>query len=401
VNNHSYLTHLLCPNCSKQYPADYLQTYCTDCRAPLLAQYDLLSAKKHLDRDSITARTKGMWRWSELLPVYERVNIISLGEGDTPLINLTTIAGEIGLSRLLLKEEAFNPTGSFKARGMSAAVSKAKEYGINKIVLPSAGNAGGALAAYAARARMEALIYMPENTPKSNILESQRMGAMVKLVDGLIDVAGLSAEKQANQNGWFNLSTFKEPYRVEGKKIIGYEIAESLGWSIPEVIIYPTGGGTGLVGMWKAFHELLSLGWLETRSLPRMISVQAEGCAPVVDAFYTGNSTCTYWDNAHTIATGLCVPKSFADRIILQIIRESNGTAISVSDEDIIQSQYQLAHKEGINSCPEGAATLAALKKLLKQGEIDPQATIILFNTASGLKYPGPRDIYPSKINNG
>jgi threonine synthase len=388
VNNTSYLTHLSCSNCLTDYPPDCLQTYCHNCTAPLLAQYDLQSAKGHLNRDSFSTRTKGMWRWSEFLPIYDYANIISLGEGDTPLLNLTSISEELGMSKLLLKEEALNPTGSFKARGMSAAVSKAKELGIDKIVLPSAGNAAGALAAYAARAHMETLVYMPENTPVPNIAESRLMGARVELVDGLIDIAGLYAEEQSDHKGLYNLSTFKEPYRVEGKKILGYEIAEALGWSLPEVILYPTGGGTGLVGMWKAFKELLNLGWLESSALPRMIAVQAEGCAPVVKAFRSGASTCTYWENAHTIATGLCVPKSFADRIILQILHDSNGTAIAVSDTEIIQAQSQLALKEGINSCPEGAATIAALKKLLKQGNIDPNETVILFNTASGLKYP-------------
>jgi threonine synthase len=388
VNNHSYLTHLSCSNCTTDYPADCCQTFCYKCKSPLLAQYDLHSAKNHLDRDSFSARKKGMWRWYEFLPVYNPGNIISLGEGDTPIINLTSISEELGLSRLYLKEEALNPTGSFKARGMSAAVSKAKELGIQKIVLPSAGNAGGALAAYAARAHLETLIYMPEKTPESNITESKLMGARVELVDGLIDVAGMRAEEQSTKNNWFNMSTFKEPYRVEGKKILGYEIAEYLDWFLPDVILYPTGGGTGLVGMWKAFKELLNLGWLESESLPRMIAVQAKGCAPVVKAFLSGASTCSFWENAHTIASGLCVPKSFADRIILQILSESNGTAITVSDEEIIQSRSQLAQKEGINACPEGAATLAALKILLKQGNIEPKETVILFNTASGLKYP-------------
>jgi threonine synthase len=388
VNTNSYLSHLSCSNCSKEYSVNQLQTYCPDCKAPLLAQYDHLLAKKHLDRDSLKVRSKGMWRWAELLPVYDYDNIISLGEGDTPLLDLTTISRELGLPRLLLKEEALNPTGSFKARGMSSAVSKAKELGINKIVLPSAGNAGGALASYTARAHIEALIYMPKSTPQSNIAESKIMGARVELVDGLIDLAGKYAEQQSNREEWFNMSTFKEPYRVEGKKILGYEIAEALGWTLPDVILYPVGGGTGLVGMWQAFLELKNLGWLESTSLPRMIAVQAEGCSPVVQAYIINETTCTYWKNAQTIATGLCVPKSFADRLILRILRQSNGTAISVSDHEIIQSKNILAQKEGINSCPEGAATLAALIKLIQQGEISPEETTILFNTASGLKYP-------------
>lgn len=334
-----------------------------------------------------------MWRWFELLPVLDHSTIVSLGEGDTPLLNLTNISGQLALSRLYLKEEALNPTGSFKARGMSAAVSKALELGITKVVLPTAGNAGGALASYAARAGMQALIYMPQTTPMANITESKLMGARVKLVDGLIDLAGRYAEDQSANNSWFNMSTFKEPYRLEGKKILGYEIAEALGWILPDVILYPTGGGTGLVGMWKAFQELKTLGWLEGKSIPRMISVQADGCAPVVRAFNSGETSCTYWKNAQTIATGLCVPKSFADRIILKILRDSDGSAVSVSDEEIIQSQKLFAQKEGINSCPEGAATLAGLIKLLKRGEIKHEDSIIIFNTASGLKYPYPSEI--------
>jgi len=352
-----------------------------------MANYDLLSIKNQLDRDSVRCRPKGMWRWAELLPVSHQENIISLGEGDTPLLRLNHLGRELRLTNLYLKEEGLNPTGSFKARGLSAAVSKAKELGIYKMVIPSAGNAGGALAAYAARAKIDALIYMPKSSPSSNIMESMITGATVELVDGLIDTAGKYAGEKANSEGWFNMSTFREPYRVEGKKIMGYEIAESLGWKLPDLIIYPTGGGTGLVGMWKAFIELDKLGWLDTKIKPKMIAVQAEGCAPVVEAFNAGKKTCDFWENAHTLATGLCVPKSFADQIILKYIRESNGTAISVSDDEIIQSQRQLARREGIFSCPEGAATLAALDKLVKRGAIHPEETIILFNTGSGLKY--------------
>jgi len=383
----SYIKDLSCLVCGKSFNADQIQTICPDDKSPLFANYDLTSIKYQLDRDSISHRQRGMWRWSELLPVTYQENIISLGEGDTPLLRLNHLGHELHLSNLYIKEEGLNPTGSFKARGLSSAVSKAKELGIKKMVIPSAGNAGGALAAYAARATMDALIYMPKSSPTSNIVESTITGATVELVDGLIDTAGKYAETRATPDGWFNMSTFREPYRVEGKKIMGYEIAEQLGWKLPDVIIYPTGGGTGLVGMWKAFTELESLGWLDTRIRPKMIAVQAEGCAPVVEAFNAGKDACDFWENAHTIATGLCVPKSFADRIILNYIRESNGTALSVSDDEIIQSQSQLARTEGIFSCPEGAATLAALRKLVKRGFIHPEETIILFNTGSGLKY--------------
>jgi threonine synthase len=387
VKNISYLTQLSCSSCLKSFSNDQIQTYCTNCNAPLLAVYDLLSVKNHLDRDSLKTRVKGMWRWSELLPVQDQNNIVSLGEGDTPLIRLSKISQELGLTNVLIKEEALNPTGSFKARGMSAAVSKTKEFGVINIVIPSAGNAGGALAAYASRAGVEALIYMPKSTPASNIAESRIMGARVELVDGLIDHAGKYAEQKSIQEGWFNMSTFKEPYRVEGKKIMGYEIAESLGWRLPDVIIYPTGGGTGLVGMWKAFEELKELGWLESKTMPRMVAVQADGCAPIVQAFHAGETRCEYWQDAHTIATGLCIPKSIADRMILNVLRESKGTAVSVSDQNILNAQERLAQKEGIFSCPEGAATLAALEKMVRQRVIDTEETIILFNTGSGLKY--------------
>ncbi len=389
MENISQIKSLSCSSCGKSFPPEQVQTYCHDCSAPLLANYDLISINNLLDRDRIGHRKKGMWRWLELLPVTDPQNIVSLGEGDTPLLRLNHLGQEIGTPNLFLKDEALNPTGSFKARGLSAAVSKARELGINKMVLPSAGNAGGALAAYAAQAGMDALIYMPKRSPLSNINESMIMGATVELVDGLIDQAGRLAERKSAEEGWFNMSTFKEPYRVEGKKVMGFEIAESFNWKLPDVILYPTGGGTGLVGMWKAFNELQALGWLESPDLPRMISVQAEGCAPVVKAIQTGRSACDPWENAQTIATGLCVPKSFADQLILKDIRESKGTAVSVSDQEIIHWQQRLAQKEGIFACPEGASTIAGLDKLIKLGSILPGETIVLFNTGSGLKYIG------------
>ena len=286
-----------------------------------------------------------------------------------------------------MKHENHTPTGSFKARGLSAAISKAKELGIKKVIIPTAGNAGGAMAAYAARAGMQALIYMPKDTPIANIEESRIAGAEVVLVEGLIsDAAGMAGEK-ARSEGWFDVSTFKEPYRMEGKKIMGYELAEFFDWTLPEVIIYPTGGGTGLVGMWKAFDELEKLGWLENNKRPRMVAVQAEGCAPVIKAFHAGADFCDFWTGAHTLASGLRVPKSFADRMILANIRASEGTAIAVSDEVITEAQGELARAEGIFAAPEGAATLAALKELVRQEWIKPDERVILFNTGSGLKY--------------
>jgi threonine synthase len=328
-----------------------------------------------------------MWRWHELLPVFDVGHQVTLGEGDTPLLRLPRLGAELGLTRLYLKDESFNPTGSFKARGLSAAISKAKELGLTKVIIPTAGNAGGAMAAYAARAGLSAYIFMPKDTPQANVEESRIAGATVTLIDGLIsEAAGMAGEK-ARAEGWFDVSTFKEPYRAEGKKVMGYELAETFGWELPEVIVYPTGGGTGLVGMWKAFAELEALGWLEKKARPRMVSVQAEGCAPVVKAFAAHASFCDFWLSAHTLASGLRVPKSFADQIILHDIYESRGNAVAVSDEAILEAQKHLASTEGVFAAPEGAATLAGLIKLIKAGWINPEERIVLFNTGTGLKY--------------
>jgi threonine synthase len=383
----SYLSHLECSGCGKQYAHDQIHTYCPSCQSPLLSIYDLKRAGQNVDRDEITRRKKGMWRWHELLPVLKKENQIFLGEGDTPLLSLPRLGKELGLINLFVKDESSNPTGSFKARGLAAAISKAKELGVEKVIIPTAGNAGGAMAAYAARAGLRAHVFMPKDTPFANIEESRMAGAEVILIDGLIsDAAGMAGEK-ARAEGWFDVSTFKEPYRMEGKKVMGYELAEDFGWKLPDVVVYPTGGGTGLVGMWKAFAELESLGWLESTKRPRMVSVQAEGCAPVVKAFQAGATFCDFWTNARTIASGLRVPKSFADHLILRDIYDSEGTAVAVSDQSILESQKQLAATEGIFAAPEGAATLAALKELVKQEWVDPEEQIVLFNTGSGLKY--------------
>lgn len=383
----SYLSYLECSGCGEKYSHNEIHTFCPACQSPLLACYDLDKAREQVDRTKIQQRMNGMWRWQELLPVIDPKNIVFLGEGDTPLLHLTNLGKELGLANLFVKDESLNPTGSFKARGLAAAISKAKELGIQKVIIPTAGNAGGAMAAYAARAEIKALIYMPKDTPRANIEESRMTGAEVVLVEGLIsDAAGLAGEK-AKAEGWFDLSTFKEPYRVEGKKIMGYELAQAFDWTLPHVIIYPTGGGTGLVGMWKAFGELESLGWLTNTKRPRMVSVQAEGCAPVVKAFEAGASACEFWTNAQTIASGLRVPKSFADALILRDLRESKGTAVAVSDTSILEAQYKLGRMEGIFAAPEGAATLAALEKLIEQKWIRPEERVVLFNTGSGLKY--------------
>jgi threonine synthase len=364
ARKYSYATRLVCTECAKEYSISEINTFCLDCQAPLFVEYDLDNLKRDFHREEFSGRRMGMWRWHELLPVQSSANSVYLGEGDTPLLALPNLGEELGLSNIFIKDESTNPTGSFKARGISAAISKAKELGIKKVIIPTAGNAGGAMAAYASR-----------------------VGAEVVLVDGLISEAARMAGIKARAEGWFDLSTFKEPYRVEGKKIMGYELAEAFDWALPDVIVYPTGGGTGLVGMWKAFHELENLGWLDQTRRPRMVAVQAEGCAPVVKAFESKSMHCDFWIQAHTIASGLRVPKSFADRLILRDLYESNGMAVSVRDEAILAAQRQLGEKEGIFSAPEGAATLAGLIKLVQQDWVRPDERIVLFNTGSGLKY--------------
>jgi threonine synthase len=383
----SYLHNLECSSCGRSFDPRQIQTYCPDCQSPLLARYDLAAARQTLDRDEFRRRPSGMWRWHELLPVCDPENFITLGEGDTPLLSLPRVGAELGLRRLYVKDESLNPTGTFKARGLSAAISKAKELGVEKVIIPKAGNAGGAMAAYAARAGLSAYIFMPKDTPRANVEESRIAGATVMLIDGLIsEAAGMAGEK-ALREGWFDVSTFKEPYRAEGKKIMGYELAESFGWDLPEVIVYPTGGGTGLVGMVKAFDEMAALGWLNYSARPRMVAVQAEGCAPVIKAFDAHASFCDFWLGAHTLAAGLRVPKSFADQIILQDLYDTQGTAVAVSDDAIVEAQSYWAAREGIFAAPEGAATLAALFQLVKSGWVKPDERIVLFNTGTGLKY--------------
>src|SRR5262245_14563456 len=327
----SFLIDLKCSECGESYSADVVQTYCHNCNAPLLARYDLPRAAAALDREALSRRPRGMWRWRELLPVRDQANEVSLGEGDSPLLSAPRVAARLGLKHLFIKDESFNPTGSFKARGMAAAVSRARELGLRELVTPTAGNAGGALAAYTARAGLSAHVFMPQDAPRANAAEARAYGAEVRLVAGLISDAGKLAATEAAAHGWFDVSTFKEPYRAEGKKIMGYELAEAFGWELPEVIVYPTGGGTGLVGMWKAFDELAELGWLKSAARPRMVSVQAAGCAPIVRAFEAGAARAEFFQNAATIAAGLRVPGPFADREILSALRASGGTAIAVS----------------------------------------------------------------------
>jgi threonine synthase len=383
----SYLTYLECTACGQRHDADELHTVCQSCTKVLYPRYDLAAVKSAVSQWELASREQTMWRYFEVLPVRDPLNVATLGEGGTPLLRANQLGEALGCTDLYIKDEGLNPTASFKARGMAAAVSKAKELGATRIMVPSAGNAAGAMAAYAARAGLEAHLFMPRSTPQSNILESGIAGATVELVDGHIGDAGRIARERAAASPMFDMSTMKEPYRVEGKKTLGYEIAEALGWRLPDVIVYPTGGGTGLLGMWKAFDEMEEMGWLPDSHRPRMIAVQAEGCAPVVKAFLDGADHCEPWENAQTVAAGLRVPGPYADYLILQCLRESGGTALTVTDAEALACVPEMAAAEGVFPCPEGAATLAALKKLLADGTVDREERIVLLNTGSGLKY--------------
>ena len=327
-----------------------------------------------------------MWRYFEVMPILDESNVVTLGEGFTPILKANRLGEYLGYSSLYIKDEGVNPTASFKARGLSAAVSKAKEFGITKLTMPSAGNAAGAMSAYAAKANMEAFLFMPKDVPQANKIEVEITNGNLILVDGLINDAGQMSAKKATELGLFDVSTLKEPYRVEGKKTMGYEIAEQMEWSLPDVILYPTGGGTGIVGMWKAFDEMEKMGWIDSRR-PRMFAVQADGCAPIVKAFKEDAEFADIWPNASTIAAGIRVPTAIGDYLILQAIRKSGGGAESVSDKDIVQNMKLVGSLEGLFICPEGAALVAALEKFLSKGDISREENILLLNTGSGLKY--------------
>ncbi|HET6982688.1 MAG TPA: threonine synthase [Myxococcaceae bacterium] len=382
----STLSHLQCSACGRTHDADRLQNLCPDCGKVLLARYDLERAARTLSRESVAARARGMWRWRELLPVRDERNVVSLGEGDTPLLPVPRLGARAGLSRLLLKDEGTNPTGSFKARGIAAAVSRARELGARDVALPTAGNAGGALAAYAARAGLGAHVYMPVDAPELNRKESAVYGAEVVLVRGLINDCGAWVKRRAAEAGWFDLSTLKEPYRAEGKKTMGLELAEQLGWEVPDVIVYPTGGGTGLVGIWKALDELEQLGWIGSRR-PRMVAVQTEGCAPIVRAFREGLDHAPAVQGARTSISGLRVPVAVADSIMLALIRRSGGTALTVTDEEALAGMREIASTEGVYAAPEGGAVWAGIKKLVSSGLVDRDERVVLMNTGTGLKY--------------
>jgi threonine synthase len=381
----SFAREIVCSRCDRRFPLTQLLNLC-DCGAPLLVRYDLRAAAAALTKSALSGRVSTLWRYRELLPLQDDGNLVSLGEGFTPMLEANALARELGLSRLWIKDEAQNPTGSFKDRGLSLAISRAKELGVKKTAIPSAGNAGGSLSAYAARAGIEAHVFMPKDTPAANQIEARQYGAHLTLVDGLINDCGTIIAERKAAEGWFDVSTLKEPYRVEGKKTIGYEIAEQLNWNLPEVIIYPTGGGTGLIGMWKAFAELEEVGWIGSKR-PRMVSVQASGCAPIVRAFNEAQESAEAWQNAKTVASGLRVPQAVGDFLILRALRESDGTALDVSDEDMIGEIPRVGRAEGVFFCPEGAACVAALRRLRRNGWIKATDEVVIFNTASGLKY--------------
>ncbi|MGI8642160.1 MAG: threonine synthase [Pyrinomonadaceae bacterium] len=381
------ITHLECAACNLRHEANRLHNLCVECGKPLLVRYDLEKATETLTRDSLPNREANLWRYAEVLPVEKTENIVSFGEGWTPLLTAGRLAAALPIKlKLFIKDESQNPTQSFKARGMSAAVSMAKELGAKKLAVPSAGNAAGALGAYAARAGLEAHIFMPSDTPRANIVECEQTGAFVTLVDGLItDCGKIVAERKAAED-WFDISTLKEPYRIEGKKTMGYELAEQFDWNLPDVILYPTGGGTGLIGMWKAFDEMEAMGWIDEKR-PRMVSVQSIGCAPIVKAFHEGETTAAEFPNAATVASGLRVPKAIGDFLILDALRKSGGTAIAVTDEELIAATKEIGAAEGLFCAPEGAACLPALRKLIEQNLVRENETIVIFNTGAGVKY--------------
>lgn len=381
----TYAREIVCPRCRRAFPLGKAINLCP-CGSPLFVRYETKEIKRAVRKSALKDRAATLWRYREFLPLACDAKPVSLGEGSTPLMEAPRLAAELRVKKLWIKDEAQNPTGSFKDRGLSVAVSVARELGIKKVAIPSAGNAGASLAAYAARAGIEAHVFMPRDTPRANQDEVQRYDARLTLVDGLIHDCGRIVAECRDAQGWFDVSTLKEPYRVEGKKTMGFEIAEQLDWELPDVIIYPTGGGTGLIGMWKGFQEFEEVGWLGP-GRPRMVSVQAENCAPIVRAFEEGKDRAELWLDAQTIASGLRVPQAVADFLMLRIIRESCGTALSISDAEMVDGIHLVGRLEGLFFCPEAGAGVAALRRLVGQGWIKATESVLIFNTASGLKY--------------
>ena len=388
THSRNYFTHLECSSGCGAGPFDPRQTHflCPSCKLPLLARYDL-DAARAWQKESLADRAPNMWRYRELMPLLAGDEPVTLGEGFTPLIHARRLGSTLGLDRLMIKDESLNPTNSFKARGLSAAISRAKALRAETVFLPTAGNAGNAAAAYAAAANIKCEVFIPRDAKQPFVDECRLYGANVTLVDGLITDAGKVATETAKPRGWYEVSTFREPGRAEGKKTMGYELAEQLDWTLPDWIVYPTGGGTGLVGMWKAFAEMEAIGWLAPGRRPKMVSVQTEGCAPIIRAFATGADTAGTWEDAHTVADGLRVPRAIADFLILRTIRESGGTAVSVADAQMVADMLVIGREEGVSAAPEGAASLSAVRQLVADGKIKKHETVVLFNTGGALKY--------------
>ncbi len=384
----SYFTHLECSSGCGAGPFDprELHFLCPSCKLPMLARYDLKAARSW-KKESLAGRAPNMWRYREMLPLLAGDEPVTLGEGFTPLIHAKRLGATLGLDRLLIKDESLNPTNSFKARGLSAAISRAKALRAETVYLSTAGNAGNAAAAYAAAAGMKCEVFIPKDAKQPFVDECRLYGANVTLVEGLITDAGKVSTETAKPRGWYEVSTFREVGRAEGKKTMGYELAEQLDWTLPDWIIYPTGGGTGLVGMWKAFAEMEAIGWLSSAQRPKMVSVQTEGCAPIIRAFANGAETAGTWDNAHTVADGLRVPRAIADFLILRTIRDSGGTAVAVSDAQMVDDMLVMGREEGVSAAPEGAASLSAVRKLVADGTIKKHESVVLFNTGGALKY--------------
>lgn len=387
----SYLNYLECSKCKEKYSADVPRNLC-HCGGPLLVRYDLQAIKNEVNKEDFKNREKGLWRFKELLPLENEDNIVNLGEGDTPILKVNTLGEELGIKDLYLKDEGLNPTGTFKSRGAAVGVSKAKELGIKTIAMPTAGNAGGAWAAYSARAGIELVVAMPEDAPDLAQKESFIFGAKTYLVKGLISDAGKIIAKGVQKHGWFDAATLKEPYRIEGKKTMGLEIAEYFNWEFPDAILYPTGGGVGIIGIWKAFQELKELGWISNK-VPKLIAVQSEGCNPIVKAFNEGSEASEFCTHASTIAGGIRVPKALGDFLVLEAVRESNGVAVEVKESEITESINLLAKTEGLLICPEGATLVAAAKKLLNNGVLNENDKVVLLNTGTGIKYPNLIDL--------
>ena len=381
-----FASHLECPKCDAHYETEQPHQLCS-CGSPLLVRYDLEKVGSNMSKEQVAGRLPDLWRYRELLPVVDESNIVTMGEGMSPLLKLERLGAEVGLSNLYMKDEGIIPTGSFKARGAAVGVSRAKELGVKTLAMPTNGNAGGAWALYCAKAGIEAVIVMPKDAPVIPRSECAIAGVSLSLVNGLISDAGKIVAQAVGEHQWYDASTLKEPYRIEGKKTMGLELAEQFGWQMPDVVLYPTGGGVGLIGIYKALCELKSLGWVEG-PLPRLVAVQATGCAPIVRAFEAGARESEFWENAHTCAFGITVPKAIGDFLVLDAVYETDGCAIAVSDEDTLENEALLASMEGAFVCPEGAATLAASRQLLADGWIKSDERVVLLNTGCGIKYP-------------